>query len=82
MSEICGERRKKDLHIRTSPIPFRQSVDGERVPQVVKAWLTRAGVTAANSRKDAQTAEVGVYRGVAKAPPLVVRAAVCDALAG
>jgi hypothetical protein len=67
MSEIDGQRRQKDLHVRASPIPFRQSVDGERVPQVVKPRLTRTCVTASNSRKDAQAAEVCVYRRVAKA---------------
>ena len=60
MSEIGGERRQKHLHVRTRPIPFRQSVDGERVSQVMKSRLTRTRVTAANSRKHAQAAEVGV----------------------
>jgi hypothetical protein len=32
MAKIGGESRQKDLHVRTSPIPFRQPVDGERVP--------------------------------------------------
>ena len=60
MSKISGESRQKDLHVRTSPVPFRQPVDGERVPQVMKPRLTRARVTTANSRKDAQAAEVSV----------------------
>jgi hypothetical protein len=34
MSEIDGQRRQKDLHVRASPIPFRQSVDGERVAKM------------------------------------------------
>jgi hypothetical protein len=42
-------------------------VDGERVPQVMKARLTRTRVAAADSSKDAQPAEVGVYRRVAEA---------------
>ena len=58
MPKIGGEGRQKDLHVRTSPIPFRQPVDGERVPQVMKPRLTRTRVAAANSRKDAQPAEV------------------------
>jgi hypothetical protein len=32
MSKIGGEGWQKELHVRTSPIPFRQPVDGERVP--------------------------------------------------
>jgi hypothetical protein len=67
MPKIGGEGRQKKLHVRTSPIPFRQPVDGERVPQVMKPRLTRAPVAAPNSCKDAQSAEVGVYRRVAKA---------------
>jgi hypothetical protein len=31
MSKIGGEGWQKELHVRTSPIPFRQPVDGERV---------------------------------------------------
>ena len=31
MSKIGGEGRQKELYVRTSPIPFRQPVDGERV---------------------------------------------------
>ena len=67
MSEIDGQRWQKYLHVRASPIPFRQSVDGERVAQIVKPRLTRTCVTASNSRKDAEAAEVCVYRIVAKA---------------
>ena len=33
MPKIGREGRQKELHVRTSPIPFRQPVDGERVPQ-------------------------------------------------
>ena len=67
MSKIGGQGRQKKLHVRTSPIPFRQPVDGERVPQVMKPRLTRVRVAASNSRKDAQAAEVGVYSRVAEA---------------
>ena len=67
MSKIGGKSRQKDLHVRTSPIPFRQPVDGERVPQVMKARLTGTRVATADSREDAQPAEVGVYRRVAEA---------------
>jgi len=72
MSEIDGQHRQKDLHVRASAIPFRQSVDGERVPQVMKPWLTSTRVTASNSRKGAQAAEVCVYRRVAK-PLMLLR---------
>ena len=67
MSKIGGESRQKDLHVRTRPVPFRQPVDGKCVPQVMKARLKRTRVTAVDCRKDAQPAEVGVYRGVTEA---------------
>jgi hypothetical protein len=64
MSKISGESGQKDLHVRASPIPFRQPVDGEGVSQVMKPRLTRTHVATANSRKNAQPSEVSVYRGV------------------
>jgi len=36
------------------------------LPQVMKPRLTRTCITAADSRKDAQPAEVGIYRRVAE----------------
>jgi hypothetical protein len=34
VTKIGGQGRQKELHVRTSPIPFGQPVDGERVATI------------------------------------------------
>src|SRR5579883_224076 len=51
VSEVGGKSRQKRLHVCACPIPFRQPVDGERVPQVMEPRLMRTRIVAANTRK-------------------------------
>lgn len=66
MSEIGGKSWQECLYVGTGPVPLRQPVDGERVPQVMKPGLTRMRVAATNARKPAEPPESKVYLAVAK----------------
>jgi hypothetical protein len=39
MAKVSGQSRKQALHILILSVPRRHSMNRERVPQVVKAWL-------------------------------------------
>ncbi|MGC4056418.1 MAG: hypothetical protein QM757_47080 [Paludibaculum sp.] len=65
MSEIRRQSRQEFLHVSAGSVPFRQPVDGERVPQVMKPGLTRTRVTTANAGEGSQALEGGLYQAVA-----------------
>jgi hypothetical protein len=67
MAKICGKGWQKDLHVLTCLVPFGQSVDCERVPQVMKPRLTKPRIAAVNSCRGAQAAKVGIYNRVPEA---------------
>ena len=64
MSKIGGKGWQKELHVRTLPIPLRQPMHGERVPQIMEPRLMRTCVAAADTCKAAQPPEGGFYEFV------------------
>jgi hypothetical protein len=60
VSEISRKGWQKGLDVCTLPVPLRQPVDGERVPQIMEPRLMRTCVAAADTCKVAQPPE-GVF---------------------
>jgi hypothetical protein len=65
VSEVRGQSRQEFLHVGASFVPFRQPVDGERVPQVMKPGLARVRVTTTDACKGSQALEGALYPAVA-----------------
>jgi hypothetical protein len=65
MPEVCRQSGQEFLNVGAGFVPFRQPVDGERVPQVVKPGLTRTRVTTANACQGSQALEGAFYQAVA-----------------
>jgi len=57
MAEISGQSREQTLHILILPVPCRHSMNRERVPQVVKAWLVGRFIVTRDARDPSQAGE-------------------------
>jgi len=57
MAKISGQCRKQTLHIFILSVPCRHSMNRERVPHVVKAWLVGRFIVTCDARGPSQANE-------------------------